>query len=103
MPNKSMFEALRKGEAVEWEPGVYARVNPETRKLQTSSGKNLEIPDNFRAELFPDEKSLPMIESREKVQSSIASSPFGEFGHQFGTQGIPGAAKDWINFFTQSG
>lgn len=103
VPNKSMFEALRKGEAVEWEPGVYARVNPETRKLQTSSGKNLEIPDNFRAELFPDEKSLPMIESREKVQSSIASSPFGEFGHQFGTQGIPGAAKDWINFFTQSG
>lgn len=102
MPSKGFLEALRGGDSVEIEPGIYARVNPKDRTLETSSGKKLPISEKYRAELFPDEKSKPIIEARDKVRKRVADSPLGEFGHQLTSGGIPGAGKDWYNYFTKS-
>lgn len=97
-------ERLRNGEAVELQPGIFGRLNKENRTLELDSGKILPISKTDQRDLFPaDEAALDTARRTEKIERQVKSSPFGEFFHQFGGQGIVNAPKDWLDYFTQTG
>jgi len=100
MPSK--FDRLRAGEVVEIEPGRKGRLNLESKTFETSDGRKMYVGDD--PDFFPsDEEGLKYSQEREKLEKEIANSPFGEFGFQFGNQGLAGAAKGWVNKLIQSG
>lgn len=97
-------ERLRNGEAVELKSGVFGRLNKENRTLELDSGKVLPVSETDQRDLFPaDEGALDVARRTEKLESKVKKAPFGEFLHQFGSQGLANAPKDWLDYFTQSG
>lgn len=97
-------ERLRNGEAVELKSGVFGRLNKENRTLELDSGKVLPVSETDQRDLFPaDEGALDVARRTEKLESKVKKAPFGEFLHQFGSQGLANAPKDWLDYFTQTG
>lgn len=97
-------ERLRNGEAVELKSGVFGRLNKENRTLELDSGKVLPVSEKDQRDLFPaDEGALDVARRTEKLEGKVKKAPFGEFLHQFGSQGLANAPKDWLDYFTQSG
>lgn len=89
-------EKLRNGEPVELQPGVFGRLNKEDQTLELSNGKKLAISDKNRRDLFPaNEEAKKYAQEREKIQTGIKESPFGEFGEQFSNSGIVGGLIDF--------
>lgn len=93
------LDALRRGEPVEFEKGVFGRLNQKNKTLQLSTGEVINVGDD--PDYFPEnEKSVALSQHRELIEKGIKESPFGEFGHQFKTQGLVGSARDLYNFST---
>ena len=100
MPSK--FDRLRSGEVVEIEPGRKGRLNLENKSFETSDGRTMYVGDD--PDFFPsDERALSYSREKEALQRDIKKAPAGEFLHQFGSQGIVGATKDWFNKLTKKG
>lgn len=100
MPSK--FDRLRSGEVVEIEPGRKGRLNLENKSFETSDGRNMYVGDD--PDFFPSSDSaLSHSREKESLQRDIKKAPAGEFLHQFGSQGIAGATKDWFNKLTKKG
>jgi hypothetical protein len=99
MPSK--FEQLRSGQAVEIEPGVSGRLDQNKKTLQLSTGEVLNVAND--PDFFPrDQTSLNVSRQKESIQKGI-KGPVGEFFYQYGSQGIPGGASDWVSYLTQTG
>lgn len=97
-------ERLRGGESVELKSGVWGRLNKDNRTMELDSGKVLPISETDQRDLFPaDEGALDVARRTEKLEGQVKKAPFGEFLHQFGSQGLANAPKDWLDYFTQTG
>jgi len=100
MPSK--FDRLRSGEVVDIEPGRKGRLNLQNKSFETSDGRTMYVGDD--PDFFPsDDRGLSHSREKETLQRDIKKSPFGEFGYQFGNQGVAGATKDWFNKLTKKG
>jgi hypothetical protein len=100
MPSK--FDRLRAGEVVEIEPGRKGRLNQENKSFETSDGRTMYVGDD--PDFYPpDDRALSFSREKESLNREIKKAPAGEFLHQFGNQGIAGAAKDWYNKITKKG
>ncbi len=70
---------LREGHPVEFEPGVFGRVNPQYRTLELSSGEVIPIPPEDYLAYFPEnEGQKRQIERQEEIQREVERLPFGE-------------------------
>lgn len=99
MPSK--FDLLREGKAIEFEPGVSGRLNPQTRKLELSTGEVLDASND--PDFYPkNEKALKLSRQKESVEKG-ARNTGGEFFHQFANQGLIGGATDWVSYLSQTG
>lgn len=104
MPSK--LEALREGRAVEVEPGVYGKLNPQTKSLEMSTGEILKLGDN--PAYFPqNEQQKTYNKEREQIKKEINKFPLGktagEFAYQFGQSSSLSGVKDWVNYLTKTG
>lgn len=94
-------DRLRKGEAIEYEPGVFARLNKNNRTLELSTGEVIPAPSD--TELFPEnEAQEKLFAQKEKIRSEVGSIPGGEFLYQASQIGLPSAGQDWIEKLTLS-
>ena len=94
MPNK--FDLLREGKAIEFEPGITGKLNKQNKTLELSSGEVINAEND--PDFFPkNDQSLALSRQKESYEKSAAKSG-GEFIHQFTTQGIAGAGRDWIDY-----
>lgn len=88
MPKISKIEALRRGDTIEDTPGVYARLNPEKKSIEYSTGETSYIGNNEN--YFPSsEQSRKASLEREKIEDEIKRFPLGagELAYQFGQKG----------------
>lgn len=105
MPSK--LEALRNGETVEIEDGVYGKLDPSNKTMQLSNGRILRIGDN--PDYFPkNEKERKVSQETQKLQREISEFPLGEsagqFAYQFGQKGsVTGGIGDWVERLTSTG
>lgn len=94
----SRKELLRRGQEVEVEPNIKAKLNRANQSLLLSTGEELPLSEKHKRELFPkDEEDYRKIVEKEKIEKGIEESPFGEFGHQFARSSLIGMAEDWID------
>lgn len=98
----SKFDRLRAGEVVEIEPGRKGKLNLKDKTFETSDGRKVFVGDD--PDFFPQgQEGLKVSQQKENLRKEINKSPFGEFGYQFGEQGLAGSAKNWVNKLTQKG
>lgn len=105
MPSK--LEALRKGDAVQIEEGVYGRLNPKNKTMELSDGRVIRIgddPDYFPKDAAQERASL----ETQKLEREISNFPLGkgagEFAYQFGQKGaLTGGVGDWVERLTNTG
>ena len=99
MSNK--FDLLRQGHAVTIEPGISGKLNKQKKTLELSTGQVLDVSN--RKNFFPENKRESAISKEvENRKIGVEKSPFGEFGHQFSSQGLVGASADWLNYLSKS-
>lgn len=98
----SKLTRLRSGKPVEFEKGVYGRLNPQKKSIEFSDGLTIDV--SHDKDYFPQNPQQAEHSQRiEKLQSSIGKNPLGEFGHQLSERGLPKAVKDTYQFLTQTG
>jgi hypothetical protein len=99
MPSK--FDLLREGKSIEFEPGVTGRLNPQTKKLELSTGEVLDASND--PDFFPqNQRSLNVSRHKEHLEKK-AKTTGGEFLHQYTSKGIPGGILDWPAYLSQTG
>lgn len=98
----SKLTRLREGRPVEFEKGIYGKLNPKNKTLEFSDGLVVDVSKD--QDYFPqNQEQIEHSQRKEKLQQSIGRNPLGEFGHQFSERGLFGAAKDWYEFATKKG
>ena len=98
---KGNREKLRLGQAVELQPGIKGRLNKNDQTLELSNGKKLRLSEKNLRDLFPaNEEAHKFALQKEELQPE---STAGEFFHQLGQKGLPGAAHKWWDKITSTG
>lgn len=107
MAKINKLEALRRGLAIEDSPGIYAKLDPETKSIRYSTGEVEYVGDN--PNYFPkDERQKRTVKEKEKIEKEISDFPFGkdagEFLYQFGQKSSAiGGIGDWVERLTSTG
>lgn len=102
----SKLQALREGRAVEIREGISARLNPQNKTMEFSTGEIRHIgddPDYFPKTDIERQRSF----EKEKIEREIESFPggrtAGQFAYQFGQKTALSGVKDWANYLTKTG
>lgn len=97
----SNLDLLREGKAIEFRPGLQGMLDKEKKTLMLSNGLVLDVADD--KDYFPETgQDLALSKQRDYAERG-AKGGFGEFMHQYTTQGIAGGINDWRSFLTQTG
>lgn len=100
MPSK--FDRLREGKAVQINPKLSGRLNPNDKHLELSDGRRIDVSDD--PDFYPpSEQELGFSRQKEKIERDVSSTPWGELSHQFSQNSVLGAPEKWMEYFTLAG
>jgi hypothetical protein len=72
-------ENLREGRTIEFEPGIYGKLNKETKSIDLSDGESIPIPKDEHSSFFPEnEAQKRAVRKSESLHQYTKNIPFGE-------------------------
>ncbi len=102
----SKLQALREGRSVQIREGVFARLNPEKKTMEFSTGEIRHIGDD--PDYFPKtDIEKKRTSEKERIEREIEAFPggttAGQFAYQVGQKTAFSGIKDWANYLTKTG